>query len=72
VIASRRAFGNVAAVAALVIVAMLQITSVHFPPLARVLHAVPLAATDWLIVIAASLIPAVAGQFLKLARHEEG
>lgn len=62
VITSRRALGNVTAVAALVIVATLQVAAVHLPPLASVLHAVPLGAADWLMVIAASLIPTVGGQ----------
>ncbi len=72
VLEPRRAAGNVAELGALVIVTSLQVAAVHLPPLARVLHAVPLSVGDWAIVMAAALIPAVAGQILKMRRAGGG
>lgn len=69
VVTPRRAAGNMAALAALVTVVGLQIAAVHLPPLARVLHAAPLSVGDWAIVTLAALIPAVAGQILKITRY---
>jgi Ca2+-transporting ATPase len=68
-VVGRRAATNVPAIAALVIVTILQVAAVHLAPLARVLHAVPLDVADWMIVIGAALIPATAGQVLKLMKR---
>ncbi len=50
------------AVAAVVVTTALQLLAVYWEPLAGVLGTVPLDAADWLVVLPASLAPAVVGQ----------
>jgi len=61
-LSNRWALGAVAAVLAL------QAIALYAPAIARVLRVVPLTVSEWAIVIAASAMPAVAGQGIKLAR----
>jgi hypothetical protein len=46
----------------------LQVLAVTAPPLRQLLHLEPLGRTEWLVVIVAGLIPAVAGQAVKALR----
>jgi Ca2+-transporting ATPase len=68
VLAPRRAFGNRYAIAAVALAVGLQLLAAFFAPLSRVLHLVPLSPTDWLVVAALGLVPAVVGQTLKSVR----
>ena len=52
--------------AALGFCAALLVAVVHIPPLARVLHVVPLGLGSWGMVLAASLVPLLVGQIGKL------
>jgi len=61
-LSNRWALGAVAAVLAL------QAIALYAPAIAGVLRVVPLTVREWAIVIAASAMPAVAGQGIKLAR----
>jgi hypothetical protein len=47
-------------------VIILQLAAVYIPGLAGVLGVVPLRARDWAIVLPAALLPAVAGQLVRL------
>jgi Ca2+-transporting ATPase len=58
----RRAIGNRWALTAVALTVALQLIAVYAAPLARVLHVVPLAARDWLVLVPLALAPAVAGQ----------
>jgi Ca2+-transporting ATPase len=58
----RRATSNRWALAAVAVTVGLQLAAVYAPPLARLLHVVPLAARDWLTIVPCALLPAVAGQ----------
>jgi Ca2+-transporting ATPase len=62
VLAPTRAVANTAALAAVAIVFLAQLSTVVFGPLAQVLHVEPLDAREWMLVAVASLVPAVAGQ----------
>jgi Ca2+-transporting ATPase len=62
VLAPTRAVANTAALAAVAIVFLAQLSTVVFGPLAQVLHVEPLDAREWILVAVASLVPAVAGQ----------
>ena len=53
------------AVGAAVLALALQVVAIYVPPLPRLLQVSPLSATEWLLVTAASLAPAVAGQILR-------
>ena len=64
----RHAFSNRWAFGAVALVAGLQIISAHLAPLADVLGTRPLSASDWLVVLGLSAIPAVLGQGSKLVR----
>jgi len=52
--------------AALGFCAALLVAVVHIPPLARILHVVPLGMASWGMVLAASLLPLLVGQIGKL------
>jgi len=68
VLSPRRAFGNRYAVGAVVLAVVLQLLAAFLPALSRALHVMPLSPVDWLVVAALGLVPAVAGQTIKLAR----
>jgi Ca2+-transporting ATPase len=63
-----RALANVYALGAVALSVGLQVAVVHYEPLASVLQLVPLTAADWAVVVAAGVIPGVAGQVAKLLR----
>lgn len=58
----RRAAANLAAVGAVAGVALVQVSAVHVDGWARVLRLTPLTGAEWLVVMAASLVPAMVGQ----------
>jgi Ca2+-transporting ATPase len=64
-----RMIANPWAVAAVPLVVALQVASVHWPPLSRVLSTAPLSGTDWAAVLGLSLVPAVVGQSSRLLRR---
>jgi Ca2+-transporting ATPase len=68
VLSPRRAGANRYALAAVAVSAALQIATVVFDPLARVLDLEPLTAGEWVLVMALAAIPAVCGQALKVWR----
>jgi P-type Ca2+ transporter type 2C len=68
VLTLRAALRNKPALVALPIVLALQVASVTVAPLARVLGTVPLEPGDWVVVVALALVPAVAGQGVRLVR----
>ena len=51
---------------AVALAVMLQLLTVSFEPVARVLRVVSLSATEWAVVLAWAAMPAVVGQVLKL------
>jgi Ca2+-transporting ATPase len=63
-----RALANVYALGAVALSVGLQVAVVHYEPLASLLQLVPLTAADWAVVVAAGVIPGVAGQVAKLLR----
>ncbi|HEX6965013.1 MAG TPA: HAD-IC family P-type ATPase, partial [Gemmatimonadaceae bacterium] len=63
-----RALANPYALGALVVTILLQLLAVGYAPLAHVLELRPLAASEWIIVIALGAIPAVIGQLLRRSR----
>jgi Ca2+-transporting ATPase len=63
-----RAGTNPYALAAVALSIGLQVVSVHFEPLARLLRVVPLRPAEWATIVALAAIPAVVGQTLKLWR----
>jgi P-type Ca2+ transporter type 2C len=69
VLSWRRAVANRAALAALGVGALSMFVAVQIPALAHLLHLVPLAIGDWVLVGGLALVPAVAGQALKVARR---
>jgi Ca2+-transporting ATPase len=68
VLSPRRAFGNRYAVAAVGLAVGLQLLAVLFAPLSRILDVVLVSPTDWLVVAALGLVPAVVGQTVKSVR----
>jgi Ca2+-transporting ATPase len=68
VIRLRRILANRFALGAVGLVIALQVLAVTAPPLRQLLHLEPLGRTEWLVVIGAGLIPAVAGQAVKALR----
>lgn len=70
VLAPRVALRNPYAVGAVLLAVGLQMAAVHFPPLARVLSLRPLSVSEWLVVLAIGLAPAVAGQGVRLLRKD--
>ena len=71
VLSWRRAVANRAALAALAVGALSMFVAVQIPALAHLLHLVPLSVGDWLLVGGLSLVPAVVGQALKVARRRQ-
>ncbi|HJR61701.1 MAG TPA: cation transporting ATPase C-terminal domain-containing protein [Vicinamibacterales bacterium] len=65
VVTPRRALANRFALMAVGVVLALQMLAVTTEPLRWLLHLEPLTRTEWLVVIVAGLIPAVAGQVFK-------
>jgi Ca2+-transporting ATPase len=59
---------NPYAVGAVIITVGLQLLAVYLAPLARILGLTPLAPWEWFVVVGLSVIPAVLGQLLKIAR----
>ena len=68
VLFSRRLFQNGWVWSAIALTIALQVMAVHFPPLAGLLHTVPLSRGDWGVVMAASLFPLLFGQIVKTLR----
>lgn len=70
----RSAPRNTIAVVAVAFALALQVATVRFALLARVLGTAPMGATDWIVVIALSLLPAAFGRGLRrmsgIGRHE--
>ena len=62
-----RAVANRVALAALVASVLSVFAVIQIPALARLLHLVPLHGSDWLLVCALSLVPAIVGQAVKIA-----
>ena len=69
VVKPARALANAAALAAVAVVAALQVLTVAAEPLRVALHLEALTFADWSIVLAASALPAVAGQAIKAFRR---
>jgi Ca2+-transporting ATPase len=63
IVANRWAIGAVA------LVVGLQLAAVYIRPLASLLDLVPLAPADWLVIVPLAVLPAAAGQALKLAHR---
>ena len=61
-----RAIANRYALGAVALSVMLQLLTVSFEPVARVLRVVSLSAAEWAVVLAWAAMPAVVGQVLKL------
>lgn len=68
----RRALVNRYALGAVAISVGLQLAAMYVDPLARVLHIATLAWTQWIVVVALSAVPALAGQGMKLVRARSG
>ena len=66
VVRPRRAFANVPALTAVTAVVLLQVLSVSVEPLRSWLGLTPLGRGDWMVVLGAGALPAVAGQAVKL------
>lgn len=66
VLAPGKAFANRYALAAVLLVVLLQVAAAELPALSGLLHTQPLAWRDWLAVAGLSLLPAVVGQAAKL------
>lgn len=69
VLSRRRALANPYAVGALVLTLGLQLLAAAVDPLARVLGVAPLAAREWMVVLALSLAPAALGQLTRVLRE---
>jgi Ca2+-transporting ATPase len=65
VLTVRQAVSNPVALGAVVLVVLLQVLAVHFPPLAAVLRTEPLGARDWVVCLSLALVPAVVGQAVR-------
>jgi Ca2+-transporting ATPase len=68
VLAPIRALANRYALAAVALTAALQVLTLEIPPLAGVLKLEPIGGEGWLVVLGFALIPAVAGQLIKVLR----
>jgi Ca2+-transporting ATPase len=69
VLSPARALANRYAIAAVVLVLVLQLLAVYAAPLASVLGTVPLTPRDWLMVVPVAVLPALVGQAMKRARR---
>src|SRR6185295_5856189 len=67
VVSWHRAVANRVALAALAASLLSLFVVIQVPALARLLHLVPLDGSDWLLVCALSLVPAIVGQAVKIA-----
>ena len=63
-----RVMANPYALAGAAIASGLQVATVWFRPLADILRVTPLRGSDWIVIVAASALPAVVGQLIKI-RH---
>ena len=72
VLSRARALANKAALAALVVGALSVVAVVQIPAVATLLQLAPLTRSDWMLVVGLALLPAVAGQALKVARGRSG
>ena len=68
VLTFRTATANPAAIAAVVLSVGLQLAALLVAPLAEVLRLTPLAWQEWTVVVTLSVIPAAAGQLLKVVQ----
>jgi Ca2+-transporting ATPase len=68
VLSFERMLANPWALAAVPVVLGLQVASVHWPALSRVLATVPLSGRDWAVVVGLSAVPAITGQLARLVR----
>jgi Ca2+-transporting ATPase len=68
----RHVISNRWALAAVPLVLSLQVLAVHWQPLASVLETRPLTASDWMVVLAFSALPAVIGQAVSLSKGHRG
>jgi Ca2+-transporting ATPase len=68
VLSPRRAFANRYALGAAVLAVALQVLAAVLPPLSRVLRVTPLSTSEWRLVAALGLVPALVGQALKSVR----
>jgi Ca2+-transporting ATPase len=66
VLTPARAIANRYALAAVGVTAGLQVLALELPPLARVLGLSPIGTEGWLVVMSLALVPALAGQLIKL------
>jgi Ca2+-transporting ATPase len=66
------AAANPYAIGAVALSVALQLIALYVAPLARTLHVVPLSRTAWLVVLVASVTPAVVGQTVKVLRARRG
>jgi hypothetical protein len=57
------------AIGAIILVVVLQLLTLHVPPLAAVLGVGPLSSAEWAIVLPFALVPAVFGLLLGLLRR---
>lgn len=64
-------FTNHVANGAVILVIILQVLAVVTEPLRTALDLVPLAQNEWVVVIAAGLVPAVVGQIIRRARRSQ-
>jgi hypothetical protein len=68
VIAPARAFANRYALAAVAIAIALQAVAIGVGPVASVLHVTAIGRSDYVLIVGLALLPAIAGQAIKLAR----
>jgi Ca2+-transporting ATPase len=71
VITWRRMSANLWALGAVALTIALQFVAVYFPPLAHVLDLMPLRAQDWVVIMAAAIMPAVIGQLIETRRSRK-
>ena len=62
-------FSNPYAIGGVLLALSLQLAPVFIAPLAGALHVVPLSANDWVVVVTASVAPALIGQWVKGMRR---
>lgn len=68
VLSIHRALGNRYALGAAALATGLQLAAAFWPALRQSLHVTPLSTTDWLVVGALALLPALVGQTIKVCR----
>jgi hypothetical protein len=72
VLTFRTAIANPAALGAVALSVALQLAALLIAPLADVLRLTPLGWQEWTVIVTLSVIPAVAGQLLKVMRQAQG